>query len=178
MAKAALRLHADDNVLIALRDLRKGEAVQIDGHSFSLTSDVPAKHKFAVAEMAPGDSVFMYGVLVGKATQPIAQGSALSVLNIRHDAQPFREKTKECGWNPPDVSRWRERTFLGYRRTDGQVGTRNYWLVVPLVFCENRNIETLKQAFEEELGFAPPKVYRRQVAEMVALYQQGRTGGD
>ena len=161
-------------MLIALRDLRKGEAVQIDGHSFSLTSDVPAKHKFAVAEMAPGDSVFMYGVLVGKATQPIPQGSALSVLNIRHDAQPFREKTKEYGWNPPDVSRWRERTFLGYRRTDGQVGTRNYWLVVPLVFCENRNIETLKQAFEEELGFAPPKVYRRQVAEMVALYQQGR----
>ncbi len=174
MPKAALKLHPDDNVLIALRDLRQGEEVQIDGHSFSLTSDVPAKHKFAVAEMAPGDSVFMYGVLVGKATQSIPQGSALNVLNIRHDAQPFREKTVEYGWNPPDISRWRERTFLGYRRTDGQVGTRNYWLVVPLVFCENRNIETLKQAFEEELGFAPPKVYRRQVAEMVELYQQGR----
>ncbi len=176
MAKAALRLHPDDNVLIALRDLRKGEAVQIDGHSFSLTSDVPAKHKFAATEMTPGDSVLMYGVLVGKATQPIAQGSALNVLNIRHDAQTFREKNKEYRWNPPDVSCWRERRFLGYRRTDGQVGTRNYWLVVPLVFCENRNIETLKQAFEEELGFAPPKVYRRQVAEMVALYQQGRLG--
>lgn len=174
MPKAALKLHPDDNVLIALRDLRKGEAVQIDGHSFSLTSDVPAKHKFAVTEMAPGDSVLMYGVLVGKAAQSIPQGSALSVLNLRHDALPFREKTKEYGWNPPDISRWRERTFPGYRRTDGQVGTRNYWLVVPLVFCENRNIETLKQAFEEELGFAPPKVYRRQVAEMVALYQQGR----
>jgi altronate hydrolase len=174
MAKAALKLHPDDNVLIALRDLRTGEAVQIDGLSFSLTSDVPAKHKFAVAEMAPGDSVFMYGVLVGKATQSIRQGSALSVLNVRHDALPFREKMKEYGWNPPDISRFCERTFLGYRRSDGQVGTRNYWLVVPLVFCENRNIETLKQAFEEELGFAPPKVYRRQVAEMVALYQQGR----
>src|SRR6478735_8163351 len=98
MAKAALKLHPDDNVLIALRDLRKGEAVEIDGHSFSLTSDVPAKHKFAVAAMAPGDSVFMYGVLVGKATQSIPQGSALNVLNIRHDALPFREKTKEYGW--------------------------------------------------------------------------------
>jgi len=42
--------------------------------------------------------------------------------------------------------------FLGYRRSDGQVGTRNYWLVVPLVFCENRNIIVLKQAFEEELA--------------------------
>jgi altronate hydrolase len=173
MAKAALKLHPDDNVLIALRDLRKGEAVEVDGHSFSLASDVPAKHKFAVAEMGPGDSIFMYGVLVGKATQPIPRGSVLNVLNIRHDALSFREKTKEYRWNSPDVGRWSERTFLGYQRADGQVGTRNYWLVVPLVFCENRNIETLKQAFEEELGFAPPKVYRRQVAEMVALYQQG-----
>src|SRR5262249_37187155 len=43
-----------------------------------------------------------------------------------------------------------------------------------LVFCENRNIETLKQAFEEELGFAPPKVYRSQVAEMAELYKQGK----
>jgi altronate hydrolase len=47
------------------------------------------------------------------------------------------------------------------------VGTRNYWLVVPLVFCENRNIEALKEAFEEELGFAgPPRPYRKYVADL------------
>jgi altronate hydrolase len=174
MAKAALKLHPDDNVLIALRDLRKGESVEAAGHSFPLTSDVSAKHKFVVKPMAPGDPVFMYGVLVGKATQAIPQGSALNVLNIRHDALSFHEKTRDQSWNPPDISRWKERRFLGYPRADGQVGTRNYWLVVPLVFCENRNIETLKQAFEEELGFAPPKVYRRQVAEMAELYKQGK----
>jgi altronate hydrolase len=176
MAKAALKLHPDDNVLIALRDLRKDESVEADGHSFTLTSDVSAKHKFVMKPMAPGDPVFMYGVLVGKATQAIPQGSALNVLNIRHDALSFQEKTKEQSWNSPDISRWKERRFLGYPRADGQVGTRNYWLVVPLVFCENRNIETLKQAFEEELGFAPPKVYRRQVAEMAELYKQGKLG--
>jgi altronate hydrolase len=174
MAKSALKLHPNDNVLIALRDLRKGETVEADGRSFPLTSDVSAKHKFVVQPMAPGDPVFMYGVLVGKATQAIPQGSALNVLNIRHDALSFQEKTKEQSWNPPDISRWKERRFLGYQRRDGLVGTRNYWLVVPLVFCENRNIETLKQAFEEELGFAPPKVYRRQVAEMAELYKQGK----
>jgi altronate hydrolase len=174
MAKAALKLHPDDNVLIALRDLRKGESVEADGHSFRLTSDVSAKHKFVVKPMAPGDPVFMYGVLVGKATQTIPQGSSLNVLNIRHDALSFHEKTKDQQWYPPDTSRWKERRFLGYHRAEGQVGTRNFWLVVPLVFCENRNIETLKQAFEEELGFAPPKVYRRQVAEMAELYRQGK----
>jgi altronate hydrolase len=51
------------------------------------------------------------------------------------------------------------------------VGTRNYWLVVPLVFCENKNIQVLKQALEEELGFAPPQPYRSQVAQLVSAYQ-------
>lgn len=174
MHRAVLKLHPDDNVLIALRDLRKGEQVDFSRHSFVLTSDVPAKHKFATTDLTAGAAVLMYGVLVGKATQPIQKGSVLTTRNIRHDALPFREKETEYDWTPPDVSQWRSRTFLGYHRPDGQVGTRNYWLVVPLVFCENRNIEVLKQAFEEELGFAPPKVYRQQVAELVRLYGEGK----
>src|SRR5450755_1022359 len=174
MQSVVLKLHPDDNVLIALRDLHKGEKIDFSHHSFILTADVPAKHKFATTDLPPGAALLMYGVLVGKATQPIQKGSALNTRNIRHDALPFREKSTECEWTPLDVTRWRSRTFLGYQRPDGQVGTRNYWLVVPLVFCENRNIEVLKQAFEEELGFAPPKIYRQQVAELVRLYQEGK----
>jgi altronate hydrolase len=174
MQSVVLKLHPDDNVLIALRDLHQGEKIDFSHHSLILTSDVPAKHKFVTEDLSPGAALLMYGVLVGKATQPIPKGSVLNTRNIRHDALPFREKSTECDWTPPDVTRWRNRTFLGYHRPGGQVGTRNYWLVVPLVFCENRNIEVLKQAFEEELGFAPPKVYRRQVAELVRLYQEGK----
>jgi altronate hydrolase len=174
MQRSVLQLHPGDNVLIALRDLRKGEHIDAPQYSLVLTSDVPAKHKFAAEELSPNSDVFMYGVLVGKATQAIPKGSVLTTRNLRHDALPFREKSAEYAWTGPDVSRWRSRTFLGYHRSDGQVGTRNYWLVVPLVFCENRNIEVLKQAFEEELGFAPPKIYRQQLAELVRLYEEGR----
>lgn len=174
MQRVVLKLHPDDNVLIALRDLRRGEKIDFSDHTFVLASDVPAKHKFVTEDLTPGAAVLMYGVLVGKAAQPIQKGSALNPRNLRHDALPFHEKSTELGWTPPDVSRWRDRTFLGYHRGDGQVGTRNYWLVVPLVFCENRNIEVLKQAFEEELGFARPKIYRQQVAELVRLYQEGK----
>jgi len=174
MQHGVLQLHPGDNVLIALRDLRKGERIDALRHSLVLTSDVPAKHKFATEELLPNADVFMYGVLVGKATQSIPKGSALTTRNLRHDALPFREKSAEYTWNAPDVSRWRSRTFLGYHRSDGQVGTGNYWLVVPLVFCENRNIEVLKQAFQEELGFAAPKIYRQQVADLVRLYEEGR----
>jgi altronate hydrolase len=174
MQKPVLQLDTRDNVLIALSDLRQGQQVAFNGGVYELATDVPAKHKFPTVDLAAGDKVIMYGVLVGEATKPIRRGEVVTPLNLHHQAAPFHEKTRELHANLPDVSRWRSRTFMGYRRADGQAGTRNYWLVVPLVFCENRNIAVLKQAFEEELGFAAPQIYRRQVAEFVKLYREGR----
>jgi len=168
-----LQLNPKDNVLVALNDLQKGEQIDFSGRTFTLRTDVPAKHKFATDSIAPGGPVFMYGVLIGKATEPIGTGEKLTTRNTHHEAAAFQEKAGDYHWVPPDVSRWRQKTFQGYVRNDGQVGTRNYWLVVPLVFCENRNISVLKQAFEEELGFAPPQIYRQQVAELVRTYQEG-----
>ena len=170
-----LKLSPKDNVLVALSDLRKGETVTWSGSAYTLATDVPAKHKFATENLVAGGDVIMYGVLVGKAIEPIAHGEVLTPRNTHHEAAPYHEKKEEYRWTPPDVSRWSETTFQGYQRPDGQVGTRNYWLVIPLVFCENRNIGVLKQAFEEELGFAAPQVYRQQVAELVRLYRAGRT---
>jgi len=175
MRNKVVKLDSKDNVLIALTDLRRGQQIPFDSETYTLESDVPAKHKFAAEDLPIGASVRMYGVIVGKAVEPIRRGGLLTTRNIHHQAAAFHEKTEEFQWTPPDVSEWRRRHFLGYRRTDGQVGTRNYWIVVPLVFCENRNIGMLKQAFEEELGFAVPQVYRRQVAELGRLYQDGRT---
>src|SRR5499426_3888681 len=161
--------------MIALTDLRAGEDVSLVNEKYTVVTDIPAKHKFALMDFAPGDHIVMYGVLVGKATQPIRKGEVITTRNIRHDASDFHEKSGSYSWHAPDVSSLKNRTFLGYKRADGQVGTRNYWLVVPLVFCENRNIDVLKQAFEEELGFAAPQIYRRQVAELVRLYKEGKS---
>jgi altronate hydrolase len=169
-----LQLDPRDNVLIALTDLRQGEAVEFAGTKYSLTSPVPAKHKFVTQDLAAGAAIFMYGVLVGKASHPIRKGELLALSNIHHEAAPYGAKKSHYAWTPPDVSRWRQRKFLGYQRSDGQVGTRNYWIVVPLVFCENRNILNLKQAFEEELGFATPQLYRQQVADLARLYREGK----
>ena len=170
-----LQLDPRDNVLIALTDLRQGDAVEFGGTRFTLTSRVPAKHKFATQDLSVGTAIIMYGVLVGKASQPIRKGELLTLSNIHHEAAPYVGKQSQYKWTPPDVSRWKQRNFLGYHRKDGQVGTRNYWVVVALVFCENRNILNLKQAFEEELGFAVPQLYRRQVAELAKLYREGKT---
>jgi len=170
-----LRLDSRDNVLVALADLRKGENVSYLGNDYTLLSDVPAKHKFLTQDVGSGGDVIMYGVLVGRASENLRRGDLLSTRNIRHAASDFHEPGVPAPqWTPPDVSAWQSRTFLGFHRDDGQVGSRNYWLVLPLVFCENRNLAVLKQAFEEELGFAAPQVYRRQVAELARLYREGK----
>lgn len=173
MSRSLLQLDPLDNVLIALRNLRADETVEFNGQTYTLPKNVPAKHKFAMRSLNVGDSVMMYGVLVGKAVEPIAAGELLTTTNLQHQASAFHEQSAEYRWTPPDVSRRTHQTFLGYRRSDGQVGTRNYWLVVPLVFCENKNIQVLKQALEEELGFSAPQLYRRQVAELAHLYREG-----
>jgi altronate hydrolase len=170
-----LQLDPKDNVLIALTDLKQGDLVEHSGKRYQLVSSVPAKHKFATEDLPLGARVTMYGVTVGKTSQPVRRGELLSTANLHHEAAGYHQKSKEYRWQSPDVSRWTESRFQGYARSDGQVGTRNYWIVVPLVFCENRNILNLKQAFEEELGFAPPEQYRQQVAEMVKLYRGGKT---
>ena len=175
MNAKVLKLDSRDNVLIALEDLAPEERVPFGSQTYTVATRIPAKHKFATHDLPAGGDVVMYGVLVGKAMQPIRQGELLTIRNVHHEAAGFHEKTEEFRWTPPDVARWKDRAFQGYARSDGQVGTRNYWLVVPLVFCENRNIAVLKQSFEEELGFAAPQIYRRQVAALAKLYREGKT---
>jgi altronate hydrolase len=173
MQSRILRLDARDNALVALTDLKQGEQIEFQSMQYELVTNVPAKEKFATEDLGIGSIVVMYGVVVGKAVKPVRKGERLTTSNLQHQASEFHEQSKRESWVPPDVSRWERRTFQGYKRADGQVGTRNYWIVVPLVFCENRNVEVLKQAFEEELGFGAPQVYRHQVAELARLYREG-----
>jgi altronate hydrolase len=170
-APKALQLDPHDSVLVALADLPSGEDVVHAGETFHLTTPIPAKHKFAMHDFAVGDEITMYGVVVGRAHLPIPRGGLLSTSNVVHDAAGFSEKSADYRWTAPDVTRWQNRSFDGYHREDGQVGTRNYWLVIPLVFCENRNVDALREAFEEELGYGRPKLYREQVRDLLREYR-------
>jgi altronate hydrolase len=174
LQRKVLKIGPADNVAVALTRLEPGDEIVLNGHSHKIQSRVPAKQKFALQDFDAGDRIIMYGVLVGQATAPIRTGEALSVLNMKHQSAEFHAKAVSQNWIAPDVSRWKTRTFMGYHRADGQVGTRNYWLVIPLVFCENRNIRALQEAFEKELGIAPPETYRRHVADLVKLYREGK----
>ena len=168
-----LKIHPNDNAIVALTDLAQGTVLSIDHVNITLTEKIPQKHKFAVADLPAGSDVIMYGVLVGKAVTPLKQGSLLTTANIKHAAEGFHLAERKTQWHKPDVSKWKDRTFNGYHREDGSVGTANYWIVVPMVFCENRNVEVLKNALVEPLGYGRSSIHQAQVRSMIDSFKSG-----
>lgn len=170
-----LQVHPDDNVLVALQDLKKGEEVSFNGQTISLTTDVASKHKFAIKPFVTDERITMYGVLVGKASKPIALGEALTTENVYHASSDYVLGERKLNWTKPDTSAFEGRTFNGFHRTDGSVGTANYWLVIPMVFCENRNVNVLKEALDEKLGYKKAKSYENEVETLISLYRSGKS---
>lgn len=173
MKQKILKVHPSDNVLVALTNLSKGELLLYEGEEYTLKDDIPAKHKFVTNDLMPGDAVRMYGVLVGKAQVAIPKGAIISTANLKHAAEPYHYRHVDYQWTPPDVSKFKGRTFNGYHRSNGDVGTANYWLFIPTVFCENRNLDVIREALHNELGYAVTGKYKRFAHELVQAYQQG-----
>ncbi len=136
--------------------------------SCPVAQTIPAKQKMALAAFNPGDLIVMYGMVVGEVVQPIPRGGLHH--HRQHSPSHRRLHNRAPARAPrhvPDASAWKTRSFLGYHRADGQVGTRNYWIVVPLVFCENRNVEQMREALEEELGYGRANsAYRQRVRKL------------
>src|SRR6201985_3165795 len=170
-----LRIHPKDNVLVALRDLEQGTLIEFEGQTFTLVDKIAAKHKFTLNALHPDESIFMYGVLVGKATTDIPKGGLVSTENIHHASSEFHLGQRKLDWHRPDNSRFEGRTFMGYHRADGSVGTANYWIVIPLVFCENRNIQVMREALVDKLGYKKAKRYENEVEQLMGLYQAGKS---
>ncbi|HET6168885.1 MAG TPA: altronate dehydratase family protein [Terracidiphilus sp.] len=174
MPESVLQLDSRDNVLVALVPLETGTVVHFGNASCTVTEHIPSKHKLALVDFQPGDLVQMYGMVVGEATSVIPQGGLLSTSNIRHRAGNYSTERKPAAFTLPDAAPWTERTFMGFHRADGQVGTRNYWLVLPLVFCENRNVGRMKEALEEELGYGSAQnSYRQHVRSLIQQQASG-----
>lgn len=169
--RRVLQVHPNDNVLVALQDLAKGETILFNGVEYILKEEIPAKHKFTTKPIAADEAIVMYGVLVAKAKLPLEVGVRISTENIRHASDGYVLGNRRTQWQLPNIEKYRNKTFLGYHRKDGSVGTGNYWLVIPMVFCENRNIEVLKEALLEELGYARPKKYHQFTKKLAGLYQ-------
>jgi len=168
------KVHPGDNVLVALKTLENGEKVNYNGEEYTINGKVLAKHKFVIQDMQPGDELYMYGVLVGKAQTFIPKGAAITTSNVKHAAHGFEVGERKLDWPKPDVTKYKDKTFLGYHRPDGKVGTANYWLVIPMVFCENRNLEVLREALVNELGYGRNQNKKVEVSKLIEFYKNGK----
>ncbi len=173
MSNKVLKINKKDNVIVALQDLAKGDSIAFEGSTYILQEDIPAKHKFYMNDMQTGEEVYMYGVLVGKTQQLVLRGMRMSVENLKHAAEPYTFRPSHYEWHAPDVSKFAGRTFNGYHRNDGRVGTANYWLFVPTVFCENRNLDVIKEALYNELGYEVTDKYKSYTHQLLEAFNKG-----
>ncbi|MCH4551646.1 UxaA family hydrolase [Aestuariibaculum lutulentum] len=170
-----LKIHAKDNVLVALTDLVKGTELSFENQSYTLVDAIPAKHKFSTENFKVGDPIYMYGVLVGRAKIDIPEGGLITTENLEHDTEHYSADhvVEKVQWQAPDISKFKNKTFLGYHRTNGTVGTENNWLIIPLVFCQNRNVEVLKSALVDKLGFGKQQHLGLNVDTLIETYKSG-----
>ncbi|WP_310379967.1 altronate dehydratase family protein [Flavobacterium sp.] len=173
LKKIVIKLHPNDNVLVALTDLEKGKTVVFENESFVMQDTIKAKHKFYRSDFKSGDEIFMYGVLVGKVEFDVTKGSLMTTDNLKHAAEPFAYRQYDYKWQKPNVLKYKNTTFNGFKRNDGRVGTANYWLFVPTVFCENRNLDVIKEALHNELGYSVSDKYTQFTHQVVEAYKNG-----
>ncbi len=171
--RLVVKMHPEDNVLVALTDLAKGESVTFDDQTYILQDTIKAKHKFYTTDLKEGAEITMYGVLVGKVQNDVAKGSLMTTDNLKHAAEPYQYRDVDFEWKAPDVSKYKDRTFKGYKRNDGRVGTANYWLFVPTVFCENRNLDVIREALHNELGYSVSDKYTQYTHSLLEAFKKG-----
>jgi altronate dehydratase len=142
----AIRLHPADNVVIALTDLPAGTHLLEAGAT--LSGPVPRGHKIAAAAIPPGANVIRYGQIIGVATQGIAPGDHVHTHNLGMGAHD-QDYAFSTDLRPlPAIAG--PRSFEGYRRADGRVGTRNYLGVVTSVNCSGSVARFIAEACERE----------------------------
>ena len=148
-----LKINPADNVVVAIQAQHKGSQIEVDGQCITLQEDVPAGHKIAIRDLAKGENVIKYGFPIGHAIEDKKAGSWMNEHNIHTNlagllSYEYHPKTVEL--NIPQE----DRTFMGYRRSDGQVGVRNEIWIIPTVGCVNGIVNSIADRLRQETGAA------------------------
>lgn len=146
-----LKINPADNVVVAIQPQSAGAVFEVDGHSVTVLEDVPAGHKIAICDIKKDENVIKYGFPIGHAKEDKQAGSWMNENNIKTNLAGLLEYS----YNPKDVVLTipdEKRTFMGYRRKDGQVGIRNEVWIIPTVGCVNGIVNKLAECLREETG--------------------------
>jgi altronate hydrolase/galactarate dehydratase len=143
MDGSVIRLHPGDNVVVALADLRAGAVAE----GVALAGPVPRGHKVAARAIARGEPVLRYGQIIGQATEDIAAGAHVHSHNLGmgpHAADYAH------GSEARALPALEPRSFMGFHRADGQVGTRNYLGILTSVNCSGSVARFIAEAAERD----------------------------
>ncbi|MBR1808733.1 MAG: altronate dehydratase [Paludibacteraceae bacterium] len=157
-----LRINPADNVVVAILPQHQGDVIQIDGKQITVLENVPAGHKILITDLKQGENIIKYGFPIGHAKEDKKAGSWMNENNIRTNLAGLLEyeyHPTEVTLNIPDE----KRTFMGYKRKNGDVGIRNEMWIIPTVGCVNGIIQKIAERLRAETGadniFAFPHNY-------------------
>ena len=143
-----LRLHPADDVLIARGQLVSGAAV---AEGVKVRGLIPPGHKIAAHDIEPGAPVRRYNQIIGFATQPIRSGEHVHTHNLglgENKGNFARDYAIGADVKPDPAPR--EVTFMGYRREDGRVATRNYLGILSSVNCSATAARAIADHFSRQ----------------------------
>lgn len=151
MEQTFIKINPADSVVVCLQAMRKGETINVDGKSVTLNQDTPAGHKVLINDTPEGTDIIKYGYPIGHAKQNLKSGDWVNENNLKTNLSGTLEYT----YNPVNETlniKDEKRTFKGYMRANGEVGTRNELWIVPTVGCVNGIAERLAAMLQQETG--------------------------
>jgi altronate hydrolase len=143
----AVLLRSDDDVAVAARPIPKDALLEVDGRSVAVREPIGLGHKVAISEIAAGQPVRKYGQVIGFASKTIPPGALVHTHNLKADL--FERDYAFATACPAAPAPARTRTFRGYLRPDGRVGTRNYVAVISTVNCSASTSRAIAERFRD-----------------------------
>ncbi len=146
-----LKINPADSVVVCLQPKKKGEIIEVDNLSIVLNQDTPAGHKVLIKDVKEGENIIKYGYPIGHARKDLKAGEWVNENNLKTNLSGTLEYT----YNPVDEEltiKKENRTFMAYKRKNGDVGVRNEIWVVPTVGCVNGIAEKLAEKLRKETG--------------------------
>ena len=147
-ARRAILLRSDDDVAVAAVPIPKGATLDLGGRTIEVRDPIALGHKVAARSIQTGDPVRKYGQVIGFASKPIAEGEHVHVHNVRADL--FERDYAHATEHPPVPPMGERRTFMGFLRPDGRVGTRNYVAVISTVNCSASTSKLIADRFRDD----------------------------
>ena len=146
-----LKINPADSVVVCLQPKKKGEIIDIDGLRIVLNQDTPAGHKVLIKDVKEGENIIKYGYPIGHARQDLKIGDWVNENNLKTNLSGTLEYTYQPVGEELSIEK-ENRTFMGYKRKNGDVGVRNEIWIVPTVGCVNGIAEKLAEKLRKETG--------------------------